>query len=153
MIYTINIHTYIHMITSPQLQYNLITRHDMGEDCLLWQYDMGLYFNIIINYHFTHYFTLTITFMNYNYYHCLVMNGISIFYYTRLFHHHITFYFIDLLCFELGLDSCYMDGLKDTIGGEFIIALAFTFTIYLFICRCTCWYRWLRFIYLLSSGV
>ena len=62
-------------------------------------------------------------------------------------------YFIDLLCFELGLDSCYMDGLKDTIGGEFIIALAFTFTIYLFICRCTCWYRWLRFIYLLSSGV
>ena len=104
---------------------------------------VGLLYNII--FHITSHLHFII--LIFHYYHCLViLYGIDI-----ITLHCI--YMITLLCFELGLDSCYMDGLKDTIGGEFIIALAFTFTIYLFICRCTCWLRWYRFIYLLSSGV
>ena len=76
----------------------------MGEDCLLWQYDMGLYFNIIIiSYLSSWYFIIT----NYN---LFSINNYIIHIYI------LSFWYLIMTW----LDSCYMDGLKDTIGGYVI---------------------------------
>ena len=114
---------------------------------------MTIRYGIIKYYHHNN-ITIIITQLSY---HILLslLDGSYLFYHLDFIYHNIFIHIItiyDLLIYYW-LGYLVMDGLKDTIGGEFIIALAFTFTIYLFICRCTCWLRWYRFIYLLSSGV
>ena len=120
----------------------------MGEDCLLWQYDMGLYFiitNYIITYHHI-YFTQLI--MAHNYYHWIIIIALHLYDHIALLGYDWFLFTLQIIIWgQLKLDSCF--GLHNAshcpgINISALLLLGWDLSISLFY-SCTCWLRWSGF--------